>query len=348
MYFVTGTQAESENDNVILLMKLSELYSTKRDGEDSDGFDPDSDDHVDDDPIMEYKRIGHSYASTNRIRAMPQKPTIIADMASDSIVRIFDIKDHREALDKPGHPYKKSSPIYQFKGHPVEGRAIAWCQKTPGRLISGDCSSNIYLWEPTGSTIPSWNVDPVPYSGHEASIEDVCWSPSQGEVFASSSVDGTVKLWDLRKGKKFVASIAAHDVDVNVISWNHKRAFLLASGCDDGGWKVWDLRQLGDNMNYQFRFNWHRDAITSIEWNPNDDSEIAVSSADNSISIWDLSLTMEKTKVDGIDIPSQLLFVHRGQENIKEVHWHPQIPGTLVSTAADGFNIFKPSNISTE
>jgi len=64
------------------------------------------------------------------------------------------------------------------------------------------------------------------------------------------------------------------------------------------------------------------------------------------VTIWDLSLTTEKTKVDGMEIPSQLLFVHQGQEHIKEVHWHKQIPGTLISTAADGFNVFKPSNLS--
>jgi ribosome assembly protein RRB1 len=89
-----------------------------------------------------------------------------------------------------------------------------------------------------------------------------------------------------------------------------------------------------------------------VEWHPSEDSIFAASGADGQVTLWDLAVEqdadeagMEDTPEGGKDIPSQLLFQHLGQKDVKELHWHPQIPGTVISTAYDGFNIFKTFNV---
>jgi ribosome assembly protein RRB1 len=63
------------------------------------------------------------------------------------------------------------------------------------------------------------------------------------------------------------------------------------------------------------------------------------------VTVWDLSVEAdeEPNALDLAEFPAQLLFIHQGQSNVKEVHFHPQIPGVIMTTAEDGFNIFKPA-----
>lgn len=98
-------------------------------------------------------------------------------------------------------------------------------------------------------------------------------------------------------------------------------------------------------------FKHHTAPITSVEWHPSDSSIFMASGSDDQISIWDLAVepdsepsSSEETETD-LDVPAQLLFVHQGQKDIKEIHWHPQLPGVIISTAHSDFNVFRTISV---
>lgn len=184
-------------------------------------------------------------------------------------------------------------------------------------------------------------------------------------------------MWDARGAKnKPVMDFVAQADEVNAVSWNAIVPHLVASGAENGVWKVHDLRKVGDASAGSadvFSFAFHRESVTSIEWCPFEDSMLAVVSADDSISVWDLSATVDddvalpvKGEDEFVDnVPEQLLFLHRGvtdpkvneRENptldliifspslFQEVKWHKQIPGLMMATASNGFHIFAPDNV---
>nr|CAB3490828.1 unnamed protein product [Digitaria exilis] len=298
------------------------------------------------------KKVAHA-GCVNRIRSMTQKPHICATWGDTGHVQVWDLSSFLNSLAESGSAtpapkeddiIHKHLPVKVFSGHQKEGYAIDW----------SDCNKCIHLWEPTPN---SWNVDANPFVGHSASVEDLQWSPMEADVFASCSVDGTIAIWDIRKGKKPCISINAHKDDVNVISWNRFASNMIASGSDDGSFSVHDLRSIEDPLAANFKY--HKKAITSIEWSPHEASSLAVTSEDHQLTIWDLSLEKdaeeeaefrEKMKEQANapeDLPPQLLFIHQGQRDLKELHWHPQIPSMIISTAVDGFNVLMPSNIGT-
>lgn len=350
-YLVAGTQAERASQNKLVCMKASRLCCTRND-EDEDA--DDSDDEADEDPIVEQQSVAHP-GTVNRLKLMPRASHICATWAETGKVHMWDLSAQLATLHQPGSggpPDPQQQPLFTFEGHQDEGYAIDFSEAQQGQLATGDCKAAIHVWSPTPAG--SWVVDGEPYVGHSASVEDLEWSPVEPNVFLSGSCDSTLRVWDVRQKSGAALCVdEGHGADVNVISWNRTVNYLVASGADDGSFRIWDLRTFSaaESATPVAKFHWHKAPISSIEWSPQESSSLAVAGADNQLTLWDLALeddpeaeAAERGRDDLCDIPAQLYFVHQGQSDIKELHWHPQLPGVIASTAADSLHVFKPAN----
>lgn len=351
VYVATGTQAEQGERNCLMLMKITKLgkltdeeEDDKYPDDDDDDDDDDDEDADSDDPVVNMRVIPHD-GCVNRIRTLQYKNKLFAAVWSEEgQVGIYDLTGPYLSLDKSFYEdFSDITPMFTNRSHSAEGFALDWSPHNTLRLLSGDNQRAIY--ETTGAENGTWKTGALPFLGHTGSVEDIQWSPTEENVFSSCSADNTVKIWDARQNvRKAVLSVDAHSSDVNAIAWNKKVAYLLASGSDDKTLKIWDLRNFKPGQSVA-HFKYHNDQICSLEWSPHDESQIVAASADNQVTIWDLSLEADEGEVEeDEDIPPQLFFVHQGQQDVKEVHWHPQIPNAVASTAADGFNFFQPSN----
>jgi ribosome assembly protein RRB1 len=364
VYAVAGTQAAQgrERENQLMVMKLSGL-SRNDEAQNQDSDDESDDEDQDDDAILETKAIPLT-STTNRIRAhqSPQvsssapPTTITASWQETGDVLIHDVTPHLQSFDTPGFtiPPAANKPISTIRAHKgVEGYALDWSPLVPaGKLLTGDIAGKIFVTTRTEGG--GFVTDTNPFTGHTSSVEELQWSPNERNVFASGSADGTVKIWDARsKSRKPALSVQVSNSDVNVLSWSKLTPHLLASGHDDGTFSIHDLRAWKNpataaSAKPVAAFNFHKEQITSLEWHPTDDSIISVCAGDSTLTLWDLAVELDDEEsrytADVKDVPPQLLFVHY-MEQVKESHWHPQIPGVALATGGSGLGVFRTISV---
>jgi ribosome assembly protein RRB1 len=350
---------------------LGEEYNPDNADDDEDDEDDDDDDDDEMEPVMEHYSIPH-YGGVNRVRVMPQNPDIVATWSDAGAIHLFNVASIRQRFDSSrgkgaavGKPWQDipTKPFFSYSTkHHTEGYALDWSTINQGHLVSADCEGSIQLWSPK----PDGKFVVTPFystandstqllSNKGRSIEDLQWSPTEATVFATAECQGYVRIFDTRAPSKAMLTHQIHtdNVDVNVLSWNKLVHNLLATGGDDGTLAVWDLRHFANPSSSKppsplARFTPHKTPITSVEWHPTDESMLATSD-DVGTYVYDLSVEEDVETMRGTDgysdVPPQLLFVHCGSEQFKEVHWHPQISSCLMTTALTGFSIFIPSNL---
>lgn len=361
-YIVAGSYAEKAKENEIVVAKLTNLHGNKSkvpmEGDDED--EELSDDEDDDEALKNKDAIMHAaiipyFGGINRVKStcLGGQSNIVAVWNEKVKVQIYNLQDCINAVENlEGGPMKhvkmdKEKPLHSNISHTSEGYALAWNNIKLGTLASADNHGKIYITEMHEGG--KFVTNSTPYKGHKSSIEDIEWSPSEESLFVTVSSDRSIRLWDSRiSGKEACVCVVedSHSSDINVLSWN-KYEPLIVTGGDDANLKVWSLRMLQHKQSLA-EFKYHKSPITSLEWHPTDTTTFMASGEDDQVTIWDIAMESDSSnnkEEESLPVPPQLMFIHMGQKELKEVHWHKQIPGLAITTGASGFNIFRTANI---
>ncbi len=153
-------------------------------------------------------------------------------------------------------------------------------------LASGSKDSAIILWD-LRRELPAIARR---LSGHDDAVKSVAFSPDTpasrrigGEILASGSMDGSIRLWNAKTGEPVGDPLAGHDQPVNSVTFSPSGE-LMASGGDDQSIVLWDVETrepLGDPL------KGHVGAVNSVAFDP-EGRLLASGSADSTIILWDV------------------------------------------------------------
>ncbi|HEY9602443.1 MAG TPA: TIR domain-containing protein [Allocoleopsis sp.] len=115
-------------------------------------------------------------------------------------------------------------------------------------------------------------------NGHKNAVVSVRFSPN-GQYLATTSKDGTARLWDLQGNQK--ALFQGHNGIVIGVSFSPNGQYL-ATTSEDRTARLWDLQG-----NQKALFRGHTDRVMSVAFSP-DGQSLATASLDGTVRLWDL------------------------------------------------------------
>ncbi|KAK0087002.1 hypothetical protein PV326_005337 [Microctonus aethiopoides] len=119
--------------------------------------------------------------------------------------------------------------------------------------------------------------------GHTRVVSDLNWHPKEPDILATCSIDTFIHIWDLRDQRKPSLSLSAV-AGSSQVRWNPLSPHTLATA-HDGDIKIWDQRK--GNIPVQY-IAAHLTKIHGLDWCPFQQNQLATSSQDCTVKIFDI------------------------------------------------------------
>ncbi|XP_050454486.1 GATOR complex protein WDR59 isoform X2 [Cataglyphis hispanica] len=119
---------------------------------------------------------------------------------------------------------------------------------------------------------------------HTRVVSDLNWHPKEPDIIASCSIDTFIHIWDIRDQRKPCLSLSAV-VGSSQVRWNPLLSYTLATA-HDGDVKIWDQRKATSPVQY---ITAHLTKIHGLDWCPFQQNQLATSSQDCTVKIFDIA-----------------------------------------------------------
>lgn len=190
---------------------------------------------------------------------------------------------------------------------PTIARALVWIDAQT--LAIGCLDGTIRLWRPGAA------IAPHSIAAHTDIVNSLSWHSASG-LLASSSNDGTVKLWSLSAGGGYQQAQDFEQMPVRSAAWSPDGQ-TLACALDSGSLFLWSPRERTLHP-----LHGHTHSVWSVDWSPGG-QVIASASNDATIRLWEAATR-------------RCLRVLHGHQNwVWVARWHPQT-AQLASGGHDG------------
>lgn len=154
--------------------------------------------------------------------------------------------------------FQTHSRIRDVQGHSHKVHSVDW-NSDGRRLASGSFDKTVSLYSLDRDRLTKERS----FRGHEDSVDQLCWHPSNPDLLATASLDKTVRLWDTRRSNS-VQTFNTKGENIN-ICWSPDGKTIAVGNKDDLVTFI-DYKNRKQMVEQPFKFE-----VNEISWNNDND-----------------------------------------------------------------------------